>query len=111
MLERVPARDGYGKAIVQLAQNRNDIMILDADVSKSTRTSWVMEKTPQRFMNMGISEQDMVGTASGLALGGMIAYTTTYGVFLTGRAWDQIRTTVCYNNLNVKVAGAHGVYR
>lgn len=108
MLERVPARDGYGKAIVQLAQNRNDIMILDADVSKSTRTSWVMEKTPQRFMNMGISEQDMVGTASGLALGGMIAYTTTYGVFLTGRAWDQIRTTVCYNNLNVKVAGAHG---
>ena len=56
---------------------------------------------------MGIAEQDMVGTASGLALGGMIPFASTYGVFLAGRAWDQIRTTVCYNNLNVKLAGAH----
>ena len=76
-------------------------MALDADVAKSTRTVWVRDQYPEHFLDMGIAEQDMVGTASGLALGGMIPFASTYGVFLAGRAWDQIRTTVCYNNLNV----------
>lgn len=101
-------RDGYGKALLELcAQPDNKIMVLDADVAKSTRTVWIRDQYPEHFMDMGISEQDMVGTAAGLALGGMIPFCSTYAVFLAGRAWDQIRTTVCYNNLGVKLGGAH----
>jgi transketolase len=103
----LPARDGYGQALLELAAKRDDVMVLDADVAKSTRTNWVAEKFPDRFMDMGISEQDMVGTAAGLSLAGMVPFATTYCVFLTGRAFDQIRTTVCYGDLNVKLAGAH----
>ena len=106
-MEKIPARDGYGKAIVNLALNNDRIIILDADVAKSTRTDWVKKAHPEKFIDMGISEQDMVGTAAGLALTGMIPFATTYCVFLTGRAFDQIRTTVCYGDLNVKLAGAH----
>ncbi len=107
-MKRVPMRDGYGKALLELcAQPDNKIMVLDADVAKSTRTVWIRDQYPEHFMDMGISEQDMVGTAAGLALGGMIPFCSTYAVFLAGRAWDQIRTTVCYNNLGVKLGGAH----
>ena len=105
--EMVPTRDGYGKGLLRLAAENPRIMVLDADVAKSTHTDWVKAKFPEHFLDMGISEQDMVGTAAGFALGGMIPFATTYCVFLAGRAWDQIRTTVCYNNLNVKLAGAH----
>ena len=107
MGEKIPMRDGYGKALLELCEKKNQVMVLDADVAKSTRTVWIRDQYPQNFLDMGISEQDMVGTASGLALGGMIPFCSTYGVFLAGRAWDQIRTTVCYNHLNVKLAGAH----
>ena len=105
--ELIPTRDGYGKALLKLVEKNKNIIVMDADVAKSTRTNWVAEKYPDSFMDMGICEQDLVGTAAGLALGGMIPFCTTYCVFLVGRAWDQIRTTVCYNNLNVKFAGAH----
>lgn len=100
-------RDGYGQALLQLVAEDDRVMVLDADVAKSTRTVWIRDKYPERFLDMGISEQDMAGTAAGLALGGMIPFASTYGVFLAGRAWDQIRTTICYNKLNVKLAGAH----
>ena len=106
-MKQVPMRDGYGKALLKLCEEKEKIMVLDADVSKSTRTGWVHDQYPEYFMNMGISEQDMVGTAAGLALGGITAFASTYCVFLCGRAWDEIRTTVCYNNLNVKFGGAH----
>ena len=105
--EMVPTRDGYGKALLKLIEKDKNVIVLDADVAKSTRTMWVAEKFPDRFIDMGICEQDLVGTSAGFALGGMIPFCTTYCVFLVGRAWDQIRTTVCYNNLNVKFAGAH----
>jgi len=105
--EMVPTRDGYGKALLKLIEKDKNIMVLDADVAKSTRTLWVAEKFPDNFIDMGICEQDLVGTSAGFALGGMIPFCTTYCVFLVGRAWDQIRTTVCYSNLNVKFAGAH----
>lgn len=107
MIKKIPMRDGYGKALLELIANNPKVIALDADVAKSTRSTWVKEKFPANFLDVGISEQDMVGTAAGLALGGMIPFASTYGVFLAGRAWDQIRTTVCYNNLNVKLAGAH----
>ena len=107
MSKKIPMRDGYGKALLELCEKRDDIMVLDADVAKSTRTVWIRDQYPEKFMDMGIAEQDMVGTAAGMALAGMVPFASTYGVFLSGRAWDQIRTTVCYNNLNVKLAGAH----
>ena len=106
-MNKIPMRDGYGKALLKLTQENKKVIALDADVAKSTRTNWVQKEHPECFLDMGISEQDMVGTAAGLALGGMIPFATTYCVFLSGRAFDQIRTTVCYNNLNVKLAGAH----
>lgn len=106
-MNKNPMRDGYGKALLKLIGDGKPVVALDADVAKSTRTVWVRDQYPEHFLDMGIAEQDMVGTASGLALGGMIPFASTYGVFLAGRAWDQIRTTVCYNNLNVKLAGAH----
>lgn len=103
----IPQRDGYGLGLLELCKNRTDIIVLDADVAASTRTNWVKDQYPDHFYNVGISEQDMVGTAAGLALGGMIPYVSTYGVFLSGRAFDQMRTTVCYNNLKVRFGGAH----
>lgn len=106
-MNKIPMRDGYGKALLKLIGDGKPVVALDADVAKSTRTVWVRDQYPEHFLDMGIAEQDMVGTASGLALGGMIPFASTYGVFLAGRAWDQMRTTVCYNNLNVKLAGAH----
>lgn len=106
-MNKIPMRDGYGKALLKLIGDGKLVVALDADVAKSTRTVWVRDQYPEHFLDMGIAEQDMVGTASGLALGGMIPFASTYGVFLAGRAWDQVRTTVCYNNLNVKLAGAH----
>lgn len=107
MSNGIPMRDGYGKALLEMCEKGENILVLDADVAKSTRTVWVREKYPAYFMDMGIAEQDMVGTAAGLALSGMTPFVSTYCVFLAGRAWDQIRTTVCYNKLNVKIAGAH----
>ena len=106
-MNMLPSRDGYGQALLELAERGAGIMVMDADVAKSTRTNWVGDKYPAKFLDMGISEQDMVGTAAGLALTGIVPFATTYCVFLTGRAFDQIRTTVCYGNLNVKLAGAH----
>lgn len=106
-MNKIPMRDGYGKALLKLIGDGKPVVALDAGVAKSTRTVWVRDQYPEHFLDMGIAEQDMVGTASGLALGGIIPFASTYGVFLAGRAWDQIRTTVCYNNLNVKLAGAH----
>ena len=107
MMNSVPMRDGYGKALLELCEKDPKVIVLDADVANSTRTVWIRDKYPEQFIDMGIAEQDMVGTASGLALGGMIPFVSTYCVFLAGRAWDQIRTTVCYNDLNVKFGGAH----
>ena len=105
--KRLPPRDGYGQGLLELCAQREDIVVLDADVAASTRTNWVRDQQPEHFYNLGISEQDLVGTAAGLALGGMTPYVSTYGVFLSGRAFDQIRTTVCYNNLKVRFGGAH----
>ncbi len=106
-MKSVPMRDGYGKALLELCEKDKSVMVLDADVANSTRTAWIKDKYPEQFLDMGISEQDLVGTAAGLALSDMKPFVSTYCVFLAGRAWDQIRTTVCYNHLNVKFGGAH----
>lgn len=106
-MKEVPMRDGYGKALEQLCQDHDDVIVVDADVAKSTRTDWIRRDFPEKYVNVGISEQDLVGTAAGMSLAGFVPFVSTYGVFLTGRAWEQIRNTVCYNQLNVKLGGAH----
>jgi len=107
-VKMLPTRDGYGHGLVELGAINPDVIVLDADLAKSTRSDWFQAKYPDRFFDIGIAEQDMIGTAAGLALGGKIPFATTYAVFVAGRAWDQVRTTVCYSKLNVKIAGAHG---
>lgn len=106
--ERVPSRDGYGLGLVDAGQLDENVVALGADITSSVRVDWFVKKFPDRFFSIGIAEQNQMCIASGMALMGKIPFVTNYGVFLAGRSWDQIRTTVCYNNLNVKMGGAHG---
>jgi transketolase len=101
-------REAYGETLLELGKMRPEIVALDADLSGSTKTGKFAKEFPDRFFNMGIAEQDMVGTAAGLALSGKIPFASTFAVFETGRAWDQIRLTVCYSNTNVKLVATHG---
>jgi len=101
-------RDAYGETLLELGKKRSDIVALDADLSCSTKTAKFAKAFPERFFNMGIAEQDMIGTAAGLALAGKVPFASTFAVFETGRAWDQIRLTVCYSNTNVKLVATHG---
>src|SRR3989338_4647335 len=107
-IQAKPTRDGFGEALVELGEKREDIVVLSADLTDSTRAGWFKKKFPERFFAMGVSEHDMIGTAAGLALSGKISFACTFGVFAAGRAWDQIRVSVAYMNLNVKIAGTHG---
>jgi transketolase len=88
-------RDVYGDTLVKLGGENKDVVVLDADLSASTRTSKFAKAFPERFFNMGIAEQDMISTAAGLATCGKIPFVSTFAVFLTGRAWDQVRQSVC----------------
>lgn len=101
-------RDAYGEALLELGKKRPDIVALDADLSGSTKTCKFARAFPDRFFNIGIAEQDMIGTAAGLSLTGKVPFASTFAVFETGRAWDQIRLTVCYSNTNVKLVATHG---
>lgn len=101
-------RDAYGEILLELGRERTDIVVLDADLSGSTKTNKFAKEFPERFFNIGVAEQDMIGTAAGLALTGKIPFASTFAVFETGRAWDQIRQTVCYSNTNVKLVDSHG---
>jgi transketolase len=101
-------REAYGETLLDLGKRRSDIVALDADLSGSTKTGKFAKEFPDRFFNIGIAEQDMVGTAAGLALTGKVPFASTFAVFETGRAWDQIRLTVCYSNTNVKLVATHG---
>ncbi len=104
----VPTRDGFGEALVELGRQNKDVVVLSADLTDSTRAAWFKKEFPDRFFGMGVAEQDMFGTAAGLALMGKIPFACTFGVFASGRAWDQIRISVAYMNLNVKIGGTHG---
>lgn len=100
-------RKVYGETLAELGAENNDIIVLDADVSKSTQTSIFAEKFPDRFFNIGIAEQDMMGTAAGLANYGKIPFASTFAVFETGRAWEQIRNSIAYPRLPVKIVATH----
>ncbi|MFQ5455611.1 MAG: transketolase family protein [Nitrospirota bacterium] len=102
------SREIYGDILVELGGERKEIVVLDCDLSGSTRTKKFALAFPDRFFNMGVSEQDMVGTAVGLALSGKVPFASTFAIFETGRAWEQIRQSVCYPRLNVKLVASHG---
>jgi transketolase len=104
----IPTRDGYGEGLVEAGKRDGNVVALGADITASVRVDWFRDRFPERFISAGIAEQNQVGLAAGLSLMGKTPFVTNYGVFLSGRAWDQIRTTVCYSNLNVKFGGAHG---
>lgn len=101
-------REGYVEGILQAGRENNRVVVVEGDVSRSIGSASFGDEFPDRFFNLGASEQDMLGEAAGLALEGFIPFVGTYGVFIAGRAWDQIRTSICYMNLDVRIAGAHG---
>lgn len=101
-------RSAYGKTLVELGKENNDIVVLDADLACSTQTAMFGKEFPERFFNMGIAEQDMIATAAGLASQGKIPFASTFAMFATGRTYDQIRNSVCYPSFNVKIVATHG---
>ncbi len=100
-------RDAYGEALKDLGAVNKNIVVLDADLSKSTKTNVFAKAYPDRFFNCGIAEQNMIGTAAGLAAAGKIPFASTFAMFATGRAYEQVRNSVCYPKLNVKIAATH----
>jgi len=107
MAEQLYQRDIYGKTLVELGRENKDIVVLDADLSSSTRTAIFAKEFPERFFNFGVAEQNMMATASGLASCGKIVFVSTFAIFATGRAWDQVRNSISYNELNVKIVASH----
>ena len=100
-------RESYGEALAMLGEKYENLVVLDADLSGATKTNSFRKKFPERFINVGIAEQDLMGTAAGLALGGKIPFASTFAVFASGRAYDQVRNTICYGNINVKIGATH----
>lgn len=100
-------RQAYGEALVELGRKNKNIVVLDADLTKSTKTNLFQEEFPERHINVGIAEANLIGTAAGLATCGKIAFASTFAMFAAGRAFEQIRNTVAYPKLNVKIAPTH----
>lgn len=101
-------RNVFGETLAKLGETNREIVVLDADLACSTQTKVFAKKFPERFFDVGIAEQDMIATAAGLASQGKIPFAASFAVFATGRTYDQIRNSVCYPKLNVKVIGTHG---
>lgn len=106
-LEMVPARDGYGKGMVEAGEKDQRVVVLSADLTESTRSHWFAEKFPERFIQVGVAEQNMATVASGMANYGKIPFISSYAAFSPGRNNEQIRTTISLNNVPVKIGGAH----
>ncbi len=107
MTEKIATRDAYGQALVNLGQSDPRLVVLDADLSKSTKTAEFAQKYPERFFNCGIAEQNMMGVAAGLAVCGKVPFVSTFAVFATGRGFEQIRNSIAYPKLGVKIAATH----
>lgn len=106
-LEETPVRNGYGDGLLEAGEKNEDVVALSADLKGSTRAKKFAEKFPDRFFNTGVAEQSMATIASGLGATGKIPYISSYATFVPGRTWEQIRTTISYNDSNVKIAGHH----
>ena len=101
-------RKAYGQTLVELGREREDIVVLDADLSTSTKTAMFGKEFPERFFNVGLQEQNMMGIAAGLARSGKTVFASSFAVFATGRAYDQVRQSIAYPKLNVKIVATHG---
>ena len=106
-MDMKPTRDGFGEELVALGKKNERIVVLSGDLEDATRAEYFKHAFPERFFNMGIAEQDMVGTAAGLSLLGFIPFACSFAVFLTNRAYDMLRMDVCYNKTNVKIVCSH----
>ena len=105
--KKIATRESYGNALVELGKKNKDVVVLDADLAGATKTDMFAKEFKDRFFDMGIAEQNMISTAAGMATCGKIPYASTFAVFAAGRAYDQIRNSVCYPNLNVKICATH----
>ncbi len=106
-MKKQATREAYGKALVELGQQHHDIVVLDADLSKSTKTAEFAGLFPERFINAGIAEQNLMGMSAGLAASGKVVFASTFAVFAAGRAFEQIRNSIAYAELNVKICATH----
>ena len=104
---KIATRESYGKKLAELGRKNKDIVVLDADLAEATKTNIFAKEFPDRFFDMGIAEANMMGTAAGLATCGKIPYASTFAMFAAGRSYDQIRNSICYPNLNVKICATH----
>ena len=105
--KKIATRQSYGEALADLGKENENIVVLDADLSKTTKTEIFAKEFPDRFFDVGIAEQNMMGVAAGMATTGLIPYASTFAVFAAGRAYDQVRNSICYPNLNVKICATH----
>ncbi len=101
------SRDGFGNALLELGDRDPNLWVVTADVSESTRTHWFAEKFPKRFIQVGVAEQNMAGVAAGIASCGKTVFISAFGAFSPGRNWDQIRVSICYNSVDVKIHASH----
>ncbi|MBI1957309.1 MAG: transketolase family protein [Candidatus Niyogibacteria bacterium] len=106
-LEQAPTRNGYGEGVVEAGERNKNVVVLCADLTESTRSEGFAKKFPERFIEIGVAEQNMASVASGLNAMGKIPFISSYAMFSPGRNWEQIRTTICYNERHVVIAGAH----
>ena len=105
--EKKATRQSYGEALLEIGKSNKNVVVLDADLAGATKSGIFQKEFPNRFFDMGIAEQNMMATAAGMATCGKIPFASTFAVFATGRAYDQIRNSICYPNLNVKICGSH----
>ncbi len=105
--DQVPQRNGYGEGVVEAGLKNENVVVLCCDLTESTRSAEFREKFPERFVEIGIAEQNMAGIAAGMSYSGKIPYISSYATFSPGRNWDQIRVSICYSMANVKIMGAH----
>ncbi len=106
-IQQKPTRDGYGEGLLIAGEKNPNVVVLCADLKESTRSHWFAEKFPERFFELGVAEQNMAAIAAGMGISGKIPFISSYATFSPGRNWEQIRTTISYNNSNVKIAGHH----
>jgi transketolase len=104
---KIATRQSYGEALAELGEKNENVVVFDSDLSEATKTSIFAKKFPERFFDMGIAEQDMMSTAAGMSTFGKIPYASTFAVFAAGRAYDQIRNSICYPKMNVKICATH----
>ena len=105
--KKIATRQSYGEQLAKLGEENKDIVVLDADLTTATKTGIFAEKFPDRFINVGIAEQNLMGIAAGLSTFGKIPYASTFAVFAAGRAYEQIRNSIAYPKLNVKIVATH----